>query len=177
MPRGYIHRVQLESELYERIMDDRHPVITLVGRGGIGKTSLALSVLHRLTQTKKFAAILWFSARDIDLLPQGPKLVKPDVLDEKDIAKEFVSLIGPAEAQEKGFKATEYFANALTKSPLSEPLLIVFDNFETVRNPLELYNWMNAYVRVPNKVLITTRFRDFKGDYPVGRNRNDKGRE
>jgi hypothetical protein len=42
--------------------------------------------------------------------------------------------------------------------------LFVFDNFETVRSPAELYIWIDTYVRPPDKVLITTRFRDFKGD-------------
>ena len=30
-----------------------------------------------------------------------------------------------------------------------------------------MYTWIDSYVRLPNKVLITTRLRDFKGDYPV----------
>jgi ABC-type uncharacterized transport system YnjBCD ATPase subunit len=77
--------VDLERELYQTLVNDRHPVITLVGRGGIGKTSLALTVLHKLTQEEKFIGIVWFSARDIDLLPQGPKIVRPDVLTTADI--------------------------------------------------------------------------------------------
>jgi tetratricopeptide (TPR) repeat protein len=163
---GYIERVTLEADLFKVLSNDRHPVVTLVGRGGIGKTSLALSVLHKISQTERFDAILWFSARDIDLLPQGPKLVKPHVLTEKDIADEYVRLTEPIEAKTKGFKSTEYMAAELTKSSIGS-LLLIFDNFETVRNPIELYTWIDTYIRLPNKVLITTRFRDFKGDYPI----------
>jgi len=47
------------------------------------------------------------------------------------------------------------------------PCLFVFDNFETMRNPVEMFKWIDTYIRLPNKVLITTRLRDFKGDYPV----------
>jgi hypothetical protein len=36
-----------------------------------------------------------------------------------------------------------------------------------VRSPTELFTWLDTYVRLPNKVLITTRFREFKSDYPV----------
>jgi NB-ARC domain len=164
---GYIHRVQLETELHSRLLDDRHPVITLAGRGGIGKTSLAISVLHRVASTARFEAILWFSARDIDLLLEGPRMVQPRVLTELEIAKEFVRMMEPAAAKSPGFKPQEYLANALSKSPLGGPILFVFDNFETVRNPSELYAWADTYVRSPNKILITTRVRDFKGDYPV----------
>ena len=167
LPSGYVHRNALETELFERLSDDRHPVVTLKGGGGVGKTSLALTVLHEIAKETRYEAILWFSARDIDLLPQGPKLVKPQVLTENEIANEFVRLMKPQDANHPGFKANSYLAHSLSVSPLGAPLLFVFDNFETVRNPTELYAWLDTYIRSPNKILITTRFRDFKGDYPV----------
>lgn len=165
-PDGYVSRPQLEKELQDVLLSERHQMVTLVGRGGVGKTSLALSVLHRIAQGEQYTAVLWFSARDIDLLPTGPKLVSASVLSEQDIAKEFVRLVEPKGASERGFVATSYLAEQLTCSDVG-PLLLVFDNFETVRNPRELYNWIDTYIRAPNKALITTRFREFKGDYAV----------
>lgn len=162
----YIHRQDLETELTNKLNNDRHPIITLVGRGGIGKTSLALSVLHNLANSKRFGAMLWFSARDIDLLPQGPKLVKPQVLTVRDVADEFARLMAPTESLEKTFNTISYLSNLMSTSPVG-PLLFIFDNFETVHNPADLYSWIDTYIRTPNKVLITTRFREFKGDYPV----------
>lgn len=32
---------------------------------------------------------------------------------------------------------------------------------------MQVYNWVDTYIRNPNKILITSRFREFKGDYPV----------
>ncbi len=164
--KGYIHRQVLESTLKDMLLDDRHPVITLIGRGGIGKTSLALSVLHDVANNGRFSAILWFSARDIDLLPQGPKLVAPQVLSTPDIANELVRLLDPKDTIEKEFKPINYLAEELGNGSLGAQLY-VFDNFETVRNPIELFSWIDTYIRLPNKILITTRFRDFKADYPV----------
>jgi hypothetical protein len=46
-------------------------------------------------------------------------------------------------------------------------MLIVLDNFETVRDPSELFKWLDTYIRLPNKILITTRYREFKADYPI----------
>ena len=43
----------------------------------------------------------------------------------------------------------------------------MFDNFETVENPTDVFNWIDAHVRPPNKVLITTRMRTFVGDYHI----------
>ncbi len=30
-----------------------------------------------------------------------------------------------------------------------------------------MFNWIDSFIRLPNKALITTRLREFKGDYPV----------
>ena len=46
--------------------------------------------------------------------------------------------------------------------------MYIFDNFETLSNPIEVFEWLNSYVRLPNKILITSRLnRNFKADYPV----------
>jgi len=163
----YVPRPVLEKQLHDVLSDDRHPVVTLVGRGGIGKTSLAVTALHEISQSARFEVVLWFSARDIDLLPEGPKAVSPRILTEKDIAAQLVDLLTPGARDEKGFDALGYFAETLTKSPFPQPILFVFDNFETVRSPIDLFNWLSARIRLPNKVLITTRQRDFKADYPI----------
>ncbi|MGW4729708.1 NB-ARC domain-containing protein [Streptomyces shenzhenensis] len=163
----YIKRADLEEEVLSLLKDDRHPIVTLLGRGGIGKTSLALEVLHQIAAEGDFFAILWFSSRDIDLLPSGPKPVRPAVLSKEDISKQFAELMNPSSAQRKDFKAAEYLAHSMAERDDDRRLLLVFDNFETAPHPLELYQFIDSYVRCPNKVLITTRMRDFKADYPV----------
>lgn len=167
-PSNYIHRSELEREITRVLQDEhRYPIVTLVGRGGIGKTSLAISVLHTIAKSTRFGAILWFSARDIDLREEGPKPVRPHVLTQKDIAREYVALVGPTDSHQRGFDALSYLASSLSSTPLGFPILFVFDNFETVRNPVDLYNWIDTFVRPPNKVLITSKAREFKGDYWV----------
>lgn len=163
----YVPRPQLEKELYQALNDDRHPVITLVGRGGIGKTSLAISVVNRIALEGTFELIVWLSARDIDLLPEGPKVVTPRVLTQADIADQFVSLLEPAEAKTNEFKRLSYLAQSLARSPTGRPVLFVFDNFETVRSPSDLFEWLDTHIRLPNKILITTRYREFEADYPI----------
>ena len=178
LPDGYIQRPALEERLKKLLLNDRNPMITLTGRGGVGKTSTALTVLHKLTKSTRYEAIIWFSARDIELLPEGARPVRPHVLSERHIATEFVSLVEPAERKTKEFKSLEHFARELTKSSVGN-LLIVLDNFETVSSPIDTYNWLETYIRSPNKILITTRFRDFKGDYPEevrGMNEEEFGR-
>ena len=165
---GYVDRTQLEARLLEELQLDRHPIVTMAGSGGTGKTSMALKVLGDVARLAKtpFSAILWFSARDIDLLPEGAKPVRPHTLSLREFAREFVRLVEPTEKEMDGFKPDEYLAASLTSSPLG-PTLFVFDNFETVASPPDVFRWIDTYVRLPNKVLITTRIRDFAGDYPI----------
>lgn len=87
---NYIKRPELEKELESVIsLEDRFPIITLKGRGGIGKTSLGIHVIRELASTERFELIIWFSARDIDLHLEGPKQVQTKVLNQKDIAKDY----------------------------------------------------------------------------------------
>lgn len=166
MTQIYVNRIELENELKQKLLEERYPIVTLTGRGGIGKTTLAISVLKSLCNLERYTSIIWFSARDIDLITEGAKPVKPHVLSKEDIASEYVKLLMPNESKDKNFKANAYFENELTASDVG-PTLFVFDNFETVKDPVDLFNWLDTYIRSPNKVLITSRFRDFKADYPI----------
>jgi hypothetical protein len=83
------------------------------------------------------------------------------------MAHDFVDLVDPDERHTDGFKCVDYLKRCLTEQFEGKPSLFIFDNFETLKEPVETYKWINTNVRLPNKVLITTRFRDFKGDYPI----------
>lgn len=165
--REYISRPELEAELLKLLRDDKRPIITLLGRGGIGKTSLAVKAIHELYSDSRYEGIVWLSSRDVDLQLTGPKPVRPLVLSPEDMGKFYASLVLPQhKINEKGFNARAYLEEQLQKCDL-DPCLFVFDNFETTQNPIEMFNWIDSYIRLPNKALITTRLREFKGDYPL----------
>lgn len=164
-PEEYIERKELEDELTSILLDkERFPVVTLKGRGGIGKTSLAIKVIHSISKGERFEIIIWFSARDVDLFPEGPKQVQSKVLTKEDISDEYCRLVHP----NKCIKDTlTVFSKAMSHSPFG-PTLFVLDNFETITNPAEVFEWLNTYIRNPNKILITSRMsRNFKADYPI----------
>ena len=163
----YVARQQLESDLLDLIMDDRHAVITLQGAGGVGKTSATVQVIEKLYGQDRFDLVVWFSARDIDLRPSGPRMVRPGVLTPEDVSDQYATFVLPESTwSEKTFNAREYFQQQLQDSDGGR-CLFVFDNFETVRNPVEMFNWLESSIRAPSKILITTRLRTFKGDYPL----------
>ncbi len=160
--KGYVKRPQLETKVRDRLLDDRHPIITLVGRGGIGKTSLALTVLDDIARLERYEMIIWFSARDIDLTSGGPKLVQPKTLTEKEIAKEYANLLRDLEEN-----VTDDVIVRDMRDKTNIGNLFVFDNFETLQSPVDLYQWIDNNISLPNKAFITSRFRDFKADFPI----------
>lgn len=160
----YINRPNLEKSLIEIVTNQRHPIITLIGRGGIGKTTLTLKVLKDLCNIERFDNIFWFSSRDIDLMELGAKTVKPEILNIEDAVNVFNKLIGP----NKPIKDKEkllLFQNSL--SDQNNTSLFVFDNFETVNDQFSMFSWLDTYIRLPNKILITSRMNEFKADYPI----------
>src|SRR5262249_37658678 len=96
----------------------------------------------------------------------GPRIVKPDVLSIEDIARDFTAIMHPGRTASRR-EAEIYFINCLSGQTVDGPFLFVFDNFETIRQQGELYSYLSNSIRLPNKVLITTRTRDFKADYPI----------
>ena len=113
----YVSRPELEDELFRLLNDDRHPVVTLQGAGGVGKTSSALQVIDRLSKEDRFEMIVWFIARDIDLLPSGPKTVKPGILTPRDVSHQYARLVlSPERLQDKQLDQEYFFQEQLAKS-------------------------------------------------------------
>jgi len=106
------------------------------------------------------------SSRDVDLLDTGPKPVRPKVVTKEAISRSAVDLLDPRECREKGFDPQKYFERCLAKGAAGKTLFIL-DNFETVEDHVEIFRWIDTHLRHPNKVLITTRFRVFHGDFPI----------
>lgn len=163
-PRGYVERPGLQTMLKTRLEDTNHPIITLHGRGGIGKTSLALYMAHKLAQAKCPTTdhIIWLSARDLELKPTGASEVRRAVPNLEEVCKllaEFVDIEPTPEA----------FAKLLCDPSIanSQGILFVFDNFETLDDPRGVHKFLDTHTHIPNKVLITSRERAFKGDFPI----------
>ena len=178
-PVDYIVRPMLEDALLKQlILTKAHPIVTMDGRGGIGKTSTALHVVHKLVNDPScpYNLVLWFSARDVDLMPEGVKEVRPGGITIDDFAKAFVEWTFSISAtNNRDITCKDRLAEALSSGINGcTSILFVFDNFETVVSPEETYRWIDSFLRLPNKVLITTRVRGkFRADFPL----NVKGME
>jgi len=163
----YVERPGLQEQLFDALQDPRRFVVTLQGPGGIGKTSLALRAIQEATASGWFDVVLWFSARDIDLREEGAASVDPDVLSLDDFARQAQGLLAEVGSGPKGpISPSDWMAQALGETS-SGSVLWVLDNYETLRDPVEMFGHFDRFIRPPHKVLITTRHREFRGDYPI----------
>lgn len=162
----WVGRPDLEERLRRALLKQQFPIVTLHGAGGSGKTALALRLAWELAQaasTNRFDIILWMSARDLDLMSSGIRETAREVGNLDEFADLFASLvrdyIPPADS------AIATLAREL-EDP-SQSYLIVADNFETFDNPAELQEFLAEKVLPPNKILITSRLREFAADLPI----------
>lgn len=161
---GYVVRPQLETELLRVLVNKQHRIIALSGIGGIGKTSLALATVDKIARNRDspYDVVVWSSARDYDLNPDRNRSVKRVVSGVKSMAEQCGRLFD--------FKGTISKFSELLGDPAvggAKSILFIVDNFETVDDPEELWKFLDQHCQHPNKVLLTTRMKSWKGDYPI----------
>ena len=144
---GFVPRPDLESELKRKILS-RHPVITILGDGGNGKTALTLQVLYNLLSLNDhtFDAIIWTTAKTSRLGIRDIESIEGAITDSlgvfRNVADQFES--GDDEPLER-----------VRRLLLQNKVLLVIDNLETV-----LDDRIKAFAEdVPgeSKVVFTSR--------------------
>jgi WD40 repeat protein/transcriptional regulator with XRE-family HTH domain len=101
--------------LSEWILDERCRVISLLGMGGIGKSALAVTLMHRLA--KEFEVVIWRSVRDA---PSCGALLD-----------ECIQVLAPQALQEVSV-SLERRLSLLLEHLRSRRVLLVMDNLETL---------------------------------------------
>jgi hypothetical protein len=161
---SYVRRPSLEARLKPLLEDpQRRHLITVRGHGGIGKTSLILAICRELAERGAdcpYDAIIWLSARDIDLTLKGPKQVRRATGTLQDVWERIAQLFDAGALDQVGQK--EFFEERLRE----DRLLLVLDNFETFDDQRTAYDYFDSVTYPPSKVVITSRH-DFEGDTTV----------
>ena len=150
----FIGREKEKKQVHEAL-HSRSFIVTIDGIGGIGKTSLALEVLHECLaasqnsqsnkhEAQKFEAFIWTSARDRELTIN-------DVLDTiaRTLEYPFITQLTPEEKRHE-----------ISKRLQEKSCLLIVDNFETITDDAVHDFVLN--LPEPSKCLITSRVQSLR---------------
>ncbi len=146
---GYIGRKKEITEITNLIIQEKYPVISIIGNGGIGKTAITVKILYDLIENPKnpYEAIIWVSLKAKTLANGEFVEIQDAILNTKDMLREtqkeviIDSNINPKE------NIINFMKNFKT--------LLVIDNLETIND-----NSINEFIKsVPKEsnILITSR--------------------
>lgn len=121
---GFVRRLGLEKELKRKILG-RHPVVTVLGDGGNGKSALALQTAYNLASSRdhEFDAIAWVTAKSSVLTVGEIGRIKGALTSSLEIFDTVAD-----DFAEKGNDPLERIVRLLTDNTV----LLFIDNLETV---------------------------------------------
>jgi LuxR family glucitol operon transcriptional activator len=151
---GFLGRAK-DRTAVNKLLVSHHPVITIVGEGGIGKTALALRCLYDLVERGKdqpFDAIIWVSLRTSVLTSAGAREIKDAVKTVLGVFQSAANALGVPNSQK--IPLTD-LASELLEYMRSFRVLLAVDNLETI-DPVDLRPLL---LEMPerSKVLFTSR--------------------
>lgn len=155
---GFYGRVK-EREKLRNIIFGRNPVVTVVGTGGFGKTSLTVQVLYDILRdgAGEFEGILWVTAKSNKLDISGITPIKGAAISSNELFSQAIAEFG--EVNDKP-------SDRLLKLATENNIIVVIDNLETVLD-VELRGFAKEFQMLPrSKLVFTSRIPLSEGDLP-----------
>lgn len=146
---GYIGRKKEQAEIKDLLLQDKYPVISIIGNGGIGKTAIVVKILYELIDEalNPYEAIIWISLKT-------RTLSNGDFIEIEDSIKTTAQLIKNTEKNMVFDEKNSAEENVL-KFMESFKTLLVIDNLETIND--EEINKFIKKIPKKSRVLITSR--------------------
>jgi LuxR family transcriptional regulator, glucitol operon activator len=149
---GFIGRASESKEILRHV-GGYHPLITILGEGGVGKSALALNCLYEILDTKeaRFDAIVWVSLKSKILTAAGATDLRDAVTDTLGIVREASAALGGSTE----LQSFESLLQELRGFMQQLKILLVIDNLETI--PLDKARPLFESIPTGSKILITSR--------------------
>lgn len=146
---GLIGRDQVVEQLVNFCKKGAYPVVTIVGEGGLGKTSIALKVAYDLVDdpNSPFEAIVWTSAKTQQLTARTVVEIDNAIQDSLGMFTSISDRLTGSEVADPIDEVMSYLREF--------KILLILDNLETVMDA-RVNNFM-ANIPPGTKVLITSR--------------------
>ncbi|WPO42029.1 cold shock domain-containing protein [Tardiphaga sp. 42S5] len=155
---GFVGRSDQLARLKSAIKGS-FPIITILGDGGLGKTSLALKALYDLLDEpeNQFDAIIWTTAKTTVLTADA-------IVEIEDSIKDSIGIFAAASAVLEPVSNQDPMGN-LRRWLAAFKILLVIDNLETILD--ERIRRFAAEIPPGSKILFTTRVGLGAYDFPI----------
>ena len=148
-PQPFVGRTAELAALDDLLRGEAHPLITLLGPGGIGKSSLAVEAVRRMTHTGRTElSLLWVGERFCDGIYFVSLVSRTTALA---LADAIARVVGLTFQHHGGDEETQLVAHLVNQS-----MLLVLDNFEQLSAGKELVSRLMAGAPAV-QLLVTSR--------------------
>jgi LuxR family transcriptional regulator, glucitol operon activator len=151
---GFLGRSQDRSAVRKHLLA-AHPIVTIVGEGGVGKSALAIQCLYDLLDLQNnqpYEAIIWTSLKTKTLTASGVNEIIGSISSTLGVLERVTEELGGATRDKASLEAL--IQEVLDYLSMFK-ILLVIDNFETVTDN-SLRPLLTA-IPVGSKVLLTSR--------------------
>ena len=150
---GFIGRKSEQGELTDLMK--QHPVVTILGVGGMGKTALALRVCNDIKNDPSFEldSIVWVSLKTQYLTSNGVQDIADSVRDVEGLVDELSPLVATTDHSSRNRLDGVY------EQLKEHSILLIIDNLETLGNEIEIAELVEVVSRRDSnsKILFTSR--------------------
>ncbi|APG11201.1 hypothetical protein BKD09_22985 [Bradyrhizobium japonicum] len=155
---GFVGRAE-QLEKLKKAIKGSFPIITVLGDGGLGKTSLTLKALYDSIDelSNQFDAIVWTTAKTTVLTPKEIVEIENSIKDSIGIFKAAATILSKSDQRDPLEVLRDWLQNFR--------ILLVIDNLETILD--ERIRDFAANIPAGSKLLFTTRVGLGAYDFPI----------
>lgn len=147
---GFIGRKKQINDLKKLCFQSPYPVITVIGDGGVGKSSLVLKAAYDIIESPDcpFDSIAWTTSKTTQLTPQEIKNIENDIRSSLAMFQDVSDYLGPKGMENPLEEVLTYLSTF--------KILLILDNLETILDD-QIRQFLGNLPSGGSKVLITSR--------------------